>query len=105
MEYYSFLDNKLFEAGIVFDNRGGDNLRNYEDLIIQMLENTYEEGEGKKESEIESGDGKTTIVQYKWNGKAEEGYINSLFVVCYRNKFGTTEKVQLAVCRQPVDKK
>ena len=105
MEYYSFLDNELFEAGIVFDNRGGDNLRNYEDLIIQMLENTYEEGEGKKESEIESGDGKTTIVQYKWNGKAEEGYINSLFVVCYRNKFGTTEKVQLAVCRQPVDKK
>ena len=105
MEYYSFLDNKLFEAGIVFDNQGGDNLRNYEDLIIQMLENTYEEGEGKKESEIESGDGKTNIVQYKWNGKAEEGYINSLFVVCHRNQFGTTEKVQLAVSMQPVDKK
>lgn len=105
LEYYSFLDNKLFEAGIVFDNQGGDNLRNYEDLIIQMLENTYEEGEGKKESEIESGDGKTNIVQYKWNGKAEEGYINSLFVVCHRNQFGTTEKVQLAVSMQPVDKK
>ena len=104
MEYYTFLDDKLFEAGVEFYDRGGENLMRYEDLIIQALENTYGDAEEKKESEIEKEDDKISIVQYEWSGKADEGYINSLLVACFKDESGTTAKVQLAVSMQPVDK-
>ena len=104
-EKFSFYDNKLIEASVVFDSDVDFNLKGFGETIIQMLENEYGKDEEVEESEIASGDKKRTVKQYKWKGKDEDGYINRLLLICTRNEHGMTEEVQITVSRQPVDTK